>query len=52
MDLSTSTGQLYLFEGEKGSVSDAIRSNNRYRMMSVRGRKATFTSIRLTDLCG
>jgi|JI61114C2RNA_FD_contig_81_80200_length_2300_multi_3_in_0_out_0_2 DNA mismatch repair protein MSH2 len=51
MELSTSTGQLFLFEGEKGAVSDAIRSNSRYRMMTVRGKKATFTSLRLTDLC-
>lgn len=52
MELATSTGQLHLFEGDKGCISDAIRSNNRYRMMSIRGKKATFTSIRLTDLCG
>lgn len=51
MEMGTSTGQQFLFEGDKTAVSDAIRNNNKYKMMTVRGKKATFTSIRLGDLC-
>lgn len=51
VELTASTGQFKLFEGEKGAVSDAIRSNGKYKIMSVRGKKATFTSLQLTELC-
>ena len=46
------TAQLYLFEGLKEQVTDALKQKKDYKQGTIRGKKMTFKSNRLASLCG